>query len=57
MAKSYKQLYEESKLTEEEINALKLVVDGCNTNPKLRGWVRYIEALKIVNALIERLEK
>ena len=35
-AKSYKQLYEESKVTEDELFALEAVAYGCNTNKKLQ---------------------
>ena len=68
--KSYKQLYEEAKLTEEEIFALRAVAYGCNTNPKLRsgfGDVKFLDgdtnktvtfkdALVTVYELIKRLE-
>lgn len=53
-------------LTEEEIFALRAVAYGCNTNKKLacghfldmkaNKTVSYIEALKTVYELIERLE-
>jgi hypothetical protein len=60
--KSYKQLYEELKeqtrpLTEEELEALRLVAHGCNTNSKLRGYMDYVDALATVYKLIERLEE
>lgn len=41
-------------LTEYEILALKAVAHGCNTNTKLQGQVRYVDALKTIYALIER---
>lgn len=59
MAKSYKQIYEEMKPTEEELLALKAVVYGCNTNSMLRGGLhngmRFEDAIVIVDKLIERL--
>lgn len=59
MAKSYKQMYEELKLSELEILALKAVAHGCNTNLFLRSrhfnGVYYVDALKTVYALIARL--
>ena len=70
MAKSYKQLYEETKLTENELFALKAVAYGCNTNHKLQtinGSAKFLdretnktvsfeEALIMVYRLIERLK-
>jgi hypothetical protein len=68
MAKSYKQLYEEAKITDEEIFALKAVAYGCNTNRRLqpaygaafldgdtKQTVKFEDALITVYKLIERL--
>ena len=61
MAKSYKQLYEEQKITEDEVKALKVVAHGCNKNVFLRHreheGVRFEDALKTVYALIERVSE
>ncbi len=58
--KTYKQLYEESivkQVTSEELQALKTVAYGCNTNTALRGQNEYTDALLKVFALIERLSQ
>jgi hypothetical protein len=46
----------QTNVTEEELQALKIVATGCNTNTRLSGQREYVDSLVMVFKLIERLE-